>query len=245
MSVPYAFNHSNTTAVERQPIHINDVWTRIGDIPRVPVAIDGVLRQVTIQLTVAEGDRRFAPAVAADLSQVIPANYFNAYAPTLTDSAARVVPYDPAVWVADGTLHCVEFGRPPAELGLAPPFQLVYWQYTGGIASAGTAANGAGTAASGAGAAASIISTDRVLSAQELAAQELAAVYWVAAAANITLPPAANCAGASCTFRRRAGVTAPVTVTAPIYDANNVQVGSLALGSLLRLTSDGDAWYQM
>ena len=227
MSVPYAFNYSNTTAVERQPIHINDVWTRIGDIPRVPVAIDGVLRQATVQLTVAEGDRRFAPAVAADLSQVIPANYFNAYAPTLTDAAARAVPYDPAVWVADGTLHCVEFGRPPAELGLTPPFQLVYWQYTGGIASAaGTVAN--------------VIYADRVLS-----AQELAAVYWVAAAANITLPPAANCAGASCTFRRRAGASGAVTVSGFIYDANNVLVSSLALGGPLHLTSDGAAWYQM
>jgi hypothetical protein len=228
MSVPYAFNHSNTTAVERQPIHAKDVWTRIGDIPRVPVAIDGVLRQATALLTVAEGDRRFMPADAADLSQIIPANYFGAYAPVLTDAAARAIPYDPAIWVADGTLHCVEFGRPPAELGFAPPFQLVYWQYTGG------------TAASGASA---VIDADRVLTALDLTAH----IYWVATAATITLPPAANSAGASCTFRRRAGAVGGVTVDTvdTLYDVNNTPVDNLSLDIQLQFCSDGIAWYQM
>lgn len=143
MSVQYSFNYSNSTAVERQPIHLTDVWTSIADLPANPDGEVSSIVNKTIVVFVATADPRvFIPATPTDFSQMVPANFFGggggspggSYIPILTDSAGLTIAYNPGVWVADSTLHCLEFCRPATDLGLRAPFTLEYWKYIGNTA---------------------------------------------------------------------------------------------------------------
>jgi hypothetical protein len=127
-------------AIERRPVDPRDIWTEVEDIPAIPPPLepwpgsnpDGIVHGISgVPLTAIrprvygfQGDgpqqfRRMVPGVA--------------YRPILRDSTRKVVPYNPAIWVADGTQSIVEFSREPTTLGYAPPFTIDYWQYTGEV----------------------------------------------------------------------------------------------------------------
>lgn len=127
-------------AIERRPVDPRDIWTEVEDIPAIPPSLEpwpgsdpvgavcgisGVpLTAVRPRVYGFQGDgpqqfRRMVPGVA--------------YRPVLRDSTRKVVPYNPAIWVADGTQSIVEFSREPTTLGYAPPFTIDYWQYTGEV----------------------------------------------------------------------------------------------------------------
>lgn len=128
-AVPYAFGYSNTTAVERQPIYVSDVWRQIPLVPLV-ASNGGVVSAATAVAVATDNPLRFACAFPAPM---IPGNWGDgvSYQPTLIDSNRVTLKYDPSIWVGDCDLNCVNFSMPPALLGLAPPFTISYWSYTG------------------------------------------------------------------------------------------------------------------
>lgn len=141
MSVQYAFNYSNSTAVERQPLNLTDVWASIAEIPAIPDGeVNGVVKKTIVVFVATTDPRVFVPATPADFSQMVPANFFGggsslgSYIPILTDSGGLAIQYNPGVWVADSTLHRLEFCRPATELGFRTPFTLEYWKYIGNTA---------------------------------------------------------------------------------------------------------------
>jgi hypothetical protein len=139
-------------AIERRPVDPRDIWTEVEDIPAIPPPLepwpgsnsDGIVHGISgvpltaIRLRVYgfQGDgeqqfRRMVPGVA--------------YRPILRDSSRKIVPYNPAIWVADGTQSIVEFSREPTTLGYMPPFTIDYWQYAGGVGVGTGGATAAGT----------------------------------------------------------------------------------------------------
>lgn len=134
-------NVSNDTAVERRPLRNSDVWVDIGDIPLQPPlpapfpggTIVGSVRGVSDVVLVAEGSTKFTSDQFIDM---VPSTQrsdpANAYRPVLADSKGRNIIYDPAVWIADSTLHTVQFkGKSPEQLGFVQPLTLTYWRYVG------------------------------------------------------------------------------------------------------------------
>ena len=139
-SVPYSFNYSNTTAVERQPVNSVDVWQDIAAIPANPATASGIVVSVSGALFTSISGNVYRYA-CPQFSTMVPGNYWGgAYQPTLKDSSGVNIPYNPTVWVADSTLKVIEFqSAAPKSLGYNPPFYLNYWQYTasGGIGPGG------------------------------------------------------------------------------------------------------------
>jgi hypothetical protein len=153
----YGTETALTETVERRPVDNRNVWLEMDQIPATPPeTTDGtnayVRKANNVALTAVGGSTTaFTEAVADTFYNMVPASASSsdstAYRPTLTDSAGTVVPYDPAVWVADGMRRRVEFkyGVPSAY---TPPFTITYWRYTGEILSS-SGGGGAFTVASG------------------------------------------------------------------------------------------------
>jgi hypothetical protein len=123
-------------AKERIPVDHREVWAQLDEIPETPPA-GGVgtvvLRRTGLALTAVGGNPyRFAAGTdTASILNIMPRG-FVAYRPTLRSATGTVVPYDPAVWIADGVQNFIEFRhRTPAELGYTPPFTIDCWVYTG------------------------------------------------------------------------------------------------------------------
>jgi hypothetical protein len=123
-------------AKERIPVDHREVWAQLDEIPETP-PVDGVgtvvLRRTGLALTAVGGNpyRFAAGADTASILNIMPRG-FVAYRPTLRSATGTVVPYDPAIWIADGVQNFIEFRhRTPAELGHTPPFTIDCWVYTG------------------------------------------------------------------------------------------------------------------
>jgi hypothetical protein len=147
------YEYVKDTAVERRPEDGHEVWTDLKLIPAVPPpqtpypgTPDGgnIVRGISgVPLGAVPGNPyRFAylNSVGASLPEkfldMVPAPYSKqAYTPVLRDATNKIVPYNPAVWVADGVLSVIEFKyKTPAELGYKAPFKIDYWRYVGGFA---------------------------------------------------------------------------------------------------------------
>ncbi len=123
---------------ERRPYARREVWIQDDQIPSTPPPpapfpgnVVGVVSGISgVVLAPVPG----APTQFQNLAQftdMVPATYaLGAYQPSLQDSQARPVPYNPSVWVADGLRQRIEFpyGVPS---GLKPPFTITYWRYVG------------------------------------------------------------------------------------------------------------------
>jgi len=152
----YHYDKSNTSVEERRPLYPEEVWLELAAVPEVPPAqsaypgtaappVSGISG---VTLTPVSGSPwLFTALTSGQFVNMVPANYSGgAYAPTLRDARNTVVPYDPAVWVADGVRQVVEFKTAsPNSLGYTLPLSISYWQYTGTFPSSGGGGGGVST----------------------------------------------------------------------------------------------------
>ncbi|MFA6165815.1 MAG: NosD domain-containing protein [Gemmatimonadaceae bacterium] len=127
--------------MERKPLRPGEVWIDYDAIPATPPtpsAWPGTAAEYTTGVLneplVATADPlRFTTSPSSRLSRVLPGNMRSAaYRAQLRDAAGSEIPYDPSVWVVDGTELVVAFKTTPPS----PPLSLTYWVYTGDIAGA-------------------------------------------------------------------------------------------------------------
>ena len=144
----YDDSETSTTIIERRPLDQREVWIEYSSIPDTPPAqsaypgtTSGVVSGIAeVALTQVSGEPNQFESTAGEFLDMVPTSVSSgnqAYQPTLTDSNDVDVPYNPAVWVADGLNEVINF---PAGVpdGIVPPFLISYWRYIGSFAVGGT-----------------------------------------------------------------------------------------------------------
>ena len=145
---------SDNTPIERRPIRLFEVWIDYDAIPATPPTQtpfpgtpDGAMIVSGISgvaLTQVPGNPYLYESTLGHFLNMVPAPFQeNAYKPTLRDANGAEVPFDPSVWVADGSLRLVAFKYlTPQKLGYTPPFTFAYWRYIGAFISPGPVVGG-------------------------------------------------------------------------------------------------------